>query len=403
MANPEHVEIVKQGAKAIAAWREAHPGEWLELREVDLQGANLPSANLPSANLQGANLQDANLQDANLQDANLPSANLQVAKLPSANLRGAKLRGADLQGANLRGANLQGAYLLKANLQGAQLQDADLQGAYLSGADFSRADINRNTNFDDVTVDNTTKGLGPWVFNPEKYIIREIEFPPEYHQAGVGIMNYFATVLRQKYPDIPATVQIAQEELTVRMTIETDDGHREIIEQTLEEYGLVLSGTMPPEQFSSNPLELAELKSELGIARLRIENQNNLLQIQSDQAKSQETQIQLLGSLLEKALSQSSGVNEAITQAQEMTKLLGTLVRQISRQQNQAVTQAFDTLQAQLTQTTKVDEPAMTEALDTLKEQAPDVFDKFAHVARDVVVGATGNMAYALLQRYFGI
>lgn len=160
---------------------------------------------------------------------------------------------------------------------------------------------------------------------------------------------------------------------------------------------------MTPEQFSPDPLELAQLKSELRIARVRIEDQNDLLQIQAERAKSQEAQIQLLGSLLEKSLIQSSGVSEAIAQSQEMTKLLGTLVRQIARQHNQAVAQAFDTLRAQLTQTTEVDEPAMTEALDTLKEQAPDVFDKFAEVARDIVVGATGNMAYGLLQRYFGI
>ncbi len=197
MANPDHVEIVKRGAAAITAWREAHPGEQLDLCGADLQGTKL---------------QDAKLQDADHRDTKL-------------------------QYSNLNGANF--------------------DRALLDGADFTTAYFNRQTRFDDISISGETKGLGAWVFNPEKYIIREIEFPPEYHQAGVGIMNYFATVLRQKYPDIRATVQITQEDLTVRMTIETDGGHRETIEQTLNEFGLVMTGKMLPEEFSSDPLEVA--------------------------------------------------------------------------------------------------------------------------------------------------
>ena len=36
MANPEHVEIVKRGKDAIAAWRAEHPTGELDLREVEL-------------------------------------------------------------------------------------------------------------------------------------------------------------------------------------------------------------------------------------------------------------------------------------------------------------------------------------------------------------------------------
>ena len=32
-------------------------------------------------------------------------------------------------------------------------------------------------------------------------IIRSIEFPPEYLQSGLSILNYFSTVVKQKYPD----------------------------------------------------------------------------------------------------------------------------------------------------------------------------------------------------------
>jgi Pentapeptide repeats (8 copies) len=66
IANPEHVEIVKQGKEAIAAWREAHPSERLDLRRADLEGANLSCADLGGANLGKADLSGANLAKAYL-------------------------------------------------------------------------------------------------------------------------------------------------------------------------------------------------------------------------------------------------------------------------------------------------------------------------------------------------
>ena len=52
IANPEHLEIVKQGTAAIARWRKEHPDVWLDLRSADLCGANLCDSPqvLPSKN-----------------------------------------------------------------------------------------------------------------------------------------------------------------------------------------------------------------------------------------------------------------------------------------------------------------------------------------------------------------
>lgn len=76
MANPEHVEIVKQGAEAIAAWREANPGEWLDLAESNLQNTILEGANLQSANLQNTQLLNSMLYSADLKGADLLGAYL---------------------------------------------------------------------------------------------------------------------------------------------------------------------------------------------------------------------------------------------------------------------------------------------------------------------------------------
>ncbi len=57
--NSQHVETVKQGAKAIKAWREKNSDV-----PLDLQGANSSRANLRWTDLIGAALGGANLRGA---------------------------------------------------------------------------------------------------------------------------------------------------------------------------------------------------------------------------------------------------------------------------------------------------------------------------------------------------
>jgi hypothetical protein len=150
-AYPEHVALVQQGATAIAAWCEAHPGERLHLAEVDLAGVNLRGANLHGARLSGAtldgadlagtNLQHADLRAASLMEADLTGARLQHASLVRANLARAHLPWARLLRAHLHGAHLHGAHLREANLQGAYLVGTDLRGVDLCGAYLERADL----------------------------------------------------------------------------------------------------------------------------------------------------------------------------------------------------------------------------------------------------------------------
>jgi len=151
MAHPEHVALVQQGAAAIAAWRDAHPGERLHLAEANLAGANLRGADLHEARLSGAildgadlvgaNLQRADLRAASLMEANLTSAHLQHASLVRALLARARLPWAHVSRAHLHGAYLHEAYLQEAHLQQAYLVGTDLSGADLSGADLKRADL----------------------------------------------------------------------------------------------------------------------------------------------------------------------------------------------------------------------------------------------------------------------
>jgi uncharacterized protein YjbI with pentapeptide repeats len=186
VANPEHLELLRQGVEVWNARRTNQPFgpdlNWpnliaADLHEADLSAANLDGVNLNGANLSGAslfavNLNGAKLNKANLVGASLSNADLEGAALTEANLGRAKLDEASLNGANLNGANLSraslyGAKLHGAKLCGAKLYRANLDEADLSGADLSKADLSRasmvETNFiDAILSDCRIYGISAW-------------------------------------------------------------------------------------------------------------------------------------------------------------------------------------------------------------------------------------------------
>jgi len=135
-----------------------------------------------------------------------------------------------------------------------------------------------------------------------KVIDRSIEFPPEYHQAGLGILNFFGTYLREQYPDEEAKVKIIQEGLKVRMVIETLDGRSEVIEKALHDYQLIVTGQKSPENFTDNAKLILGLRSELRIAKVRIEDQHDIMRLQDSQIKEQSLQIKQLYGIIETGL-----------------------------------------------------------------------------------------------------
>jgi len=123
MANPEHVEIVRQGAEAIAKWRRWHPTKYLVLSGADLAGADLAGTDLSNADLGGADLAEADVTGANLRLAWLGRANLSFA--------------------NLRGANLSKAFLNNAIFHASFVDDADFSNARLGYSLLAAVDLSR--------------------------------------------------------------------------------------------------------------------------------------------------------------------------------------------------------------------------------------------------------------------
>lgn len=201
MANPDHVEILKQGVEAWNRWRKKNP--WtqpdlcnarltgvklfynLNLSEAELSGADLSDATLIMADLSGANLSKADLCRADISSASLAGAtlsqaflfgakltdtDLSTANLSKANLSKASLAGADLSRSTLLGANLFEANLWEANLDTANFTEANLSGAKLTETNLSGAIFHRcligytefvNVNLKDVQNLETAKHIGP--------------------------------------------------------------------------------------------------------------------------------------------------------------------------------------------------------------------------------------------------
>ncbi len=168
MANPEHVDIVKQGVEKIRKWIELNPGILLDLQSANLSGANLSGLDLldpikgflTKVDLSGANLAEADLANTNLPWVNLSGADLSKAFLLNANLNDANLSGTNLAGAilfmsNLSRTNLSEAELFRAGLFGANLFQANLFRAELSEAkssntSFSNCDLSSCSGLDKV-------------------------------------------------------------------------------------------------------------------------------------------------------------------------------------------------------------------------------------------------------------
>lgn len=290
------------------------------LQEALLDAADLSEANLQHADLRSASLLEANLTGARLQYASLVRANLAAARLPWARLQRAHLHGAHLQEAHLTEANLQKAYLVSANLVG-----ADLHGAYLERADLQWANLHdanltgarlHEVNLHESVVGHTTFGhtqlhgargldtcrhqapstldIGtlacagslPAAFlrgcgcaealveslaqllqerAVPAYIERSLVLPAAYHQAGLSLLTYVGTILRQQHPDIPTHCRVEQFGLRLRLVVETSPEQRQTVEQTLQAYGGAVAELQTPAAWLVAPGQAQQLQQQLDI------------------------------------------------------------------------------------------------------------------------------------------
>lgn len=139
MASQKLIEIVRDGRKALARWRQEHPTALLNLSDADLSGVDLRGANLRRADLTGANLSGADLSGAQLVHADLTRARLDETRLIRADLTAARFFTSSLTRVKATAAIFRSADLSRCALTESELSQADFTQAVLDAADLSNA------------------------------------------------------------------------------------------------------------------------------------------------------------------------------------------------------------------------------------------------------------------------
>lgn len=129
-----------------------------------------------------------------------------------------------------------------------------------------------------------TESLKRDILDNKNSIMKSISFKSEYFKAGITILQNFGTLLNDKYPDGGIAFSIKQDGLKITMVIEHPKGEKETVEDYLNRYGLVVTGKLPPEEFSSDPIMVLDLKRQL-------------IQVESDLKWSNEKQLLLTNTI----------------------------------------------------------------------------------------------------------
>ncbi len=217
-------------------------------------------------------------------------------------------------------------------------------------------------------------------------IRKSIEFPQEYYQTGISILNYFNTILNQKYPDIEASVTIKQEGLNVTMIIETNNGEKEIIEKALTDYGLVVTGRMNASTLLQNSRDVVALENKLELLNTELRMTNRLLESERNQysqrINSLEKDIERLNNIVLTGLSHNQTLQELIgnhlktndTSVNDSLALLKTLI---------------------LKGAAREDEDDVLKSLDIIADREPSLMGQIVDlVFKGAISGSSGNMLY---------
>ena len=197
------------------------------------------------------------------------------------NFTGVPIFNTNFQTASFKGSVLVGTNFISSKIDGAQFLGVDLTNLIVSKEQLKVFPKKIIEKYKDTITIPSPLNIGDT--NTSETIVRSIEFPPEYKQAGISILNYFSEILNQKYPEKKVKIKIVQERLKITMVIETEDGQKDIIERELENYGLVVSGELSPDKYCRNSIEAMVLQQKLEMAALEVKHTKELMYAERNQ------------------------------------------------------------------------------------------------------------------------
>ena len=224
-------------------------------------------------------------------------------------------------------------------------------------------------------------------------IIRFIEFEPDDYQAGLSILSYFNTIVSQKYPNIKIKVKIEQEGPAIRMLVETPDGKKEEVEKTLDEYGLVVLGQIPPEHLLSDPYEVIALKNKLEISALELRQSKEMYRLAESSNKARidslEDQVRHLNRHVSDGLRAVNKENDIVL------KLLSN--HQLTKEVLENIRLILSKFEVGFVSS---DEQEVKRILNDIQLSNPKVLYDLQDYVRDSLVGVSGNFLYAWIMSF---
>ena len=124
--------------------------------------------------------------------------------------------------------------------------------------------------------------LGLEEFKKLNYIIKDIEFPPDFVEVGLSLINQFARIITKKYPLNEIKVNIEQEGTKIKFLISAKDGKiLEFIEHDLLLYKEILNGKRKPDEIINDPTEILLLEQKIKLISLELKMTREILAISS--------------------------------------------------------------------------------------------------------------------------
>jgi uncharacterized protein YjbI with pentapeptide repeats len=183
MANPEHLEILKQGVEVWNDWRKKYPDIQPFLVDADLSGIDLSGVHFRLALLGRVKFNHSNLSRANLVGAMLSGADFSYADLSHG-----KLNTTTLISTNFNYANLNHADLSYANFRSSFLSGADFTNSYWQGTNAAEVDLSEAIGLESVNhYAPSTIGIDTLYLSAGKI--------PEVFLRGCGVPENFITYM----------------------------------------------------------------------------------------------------------------------------------------------------------------------------------------------------------------
>lgn len=117
-------------------------------------------------------------------------------------------------------------------------------------------------------------------------LVKELNIPPEYHRAGVTILQGFISLLQERFPGSGFSSTIRQDGLKLTLIVHGVDGKKFEVTEFLDCFGLVVMGRAPISTVTGDPISAMELRHQLELAKMQISTQreiNSLLKSNHDQ------------------------------------------------------------------------------------------------------------------------